>query len=200
MHDATEDLLASPPFLERLASRDRDAVALLARECAGPMLDHLKKTRRQHGRPESDWQDIVQAVFARFIASPPRLEVNRPVLPYLTQSALNEARDQAKKARRRERHEQRAGEEHLRFVHAASGPAKAIEHAEALSIVEAKLNAMRPEDQRAVRSFLAADGKRHVVAIAARESISQGAAQMRYTRAIDRLRKNLNKTENEDRA
>jgi len=199
MHDATEDLLASPPFLERLASGDREAVALLARECAGPMLDHLKKTRRQHGRPESNWRDIVQSVLARFVERPPRLEANRPVLPYMKQAALNQAHDERKKAKRRAKHEQLAGEERLRIGHAEPAPAHALEQAETMGLVEAKLSTMSPEDQRAVRIILTADGKRHVVALAAQEGISQGAAQMRHSRAMDRLRKKMDEPGNEDR-
>lgn len=200
MHDATEDLLASPPFLERVASGDREAVALLARECAGPMLDHLKKTRRQHGRPESDWRDIVQTVLARFVERPPRLEANRPVLPYMKQAALNQAHDERKKAKRRATHEREAGEQRLRVGVAHPDPGHAIEHAETMSVIEAKLSTMTPEDQRAMRIILTADGKRHVVSLATKEGISQGAAQMRHTRAMGRLRKKLDEEGNEDRA
>jgi len=200
MHDATEDLLASPPFLERLASGDREAVALLARECAGPMLDHLKKTRRQHGRPESDWRDIVQSVLARFVERPPRLEAYRPVLPYLKQSALNEARDEAKRAQRRKKHEQWAGEERLRVGRAEPNPTQALEQAEMFSNVEAKLGMMSPADQRAVRILLTADGNRHIVALATQEGISVEAAQKRHSRAMERLRKKMNDSGNEDRA
>lgn len=199
MHDATEDLLASPPFLERLASGDREAVALLARECAGPMLDHLKKTKRQHGRPESDWQDIVRTVLARFVERPPRLEANRPVLPYMKQAALNQAHDERKKAKRRAMHEREAGEHRLRIGVTQPDPGHAMENAETMSVIEAKLSTMSPEDQRAVRVILTADGKRHVVTLAEREGISPGAAQMRHSRAMDRLRKNLDEEGNEDR-
>ena len=200
MHDAMEDLLASPPFVERLDSCDREAVALLARGCAGPMLDHLKKTRRQHGRPESDWRDIVQTVLARFVERPPRLEANRPVLPYMKQAALNQAHDERKKAKRRTTHEREAGEHRLRVGVAQPDPGHAMEHAETMSMIEAKLSAMSPEDQRAVRVILTADGKRHIVTLAAREEISPGAAQMRHSRAMGRVRKKLDVEGNEDRA
>jgi len=200
MHDATEDLLASPPFLERLASGDREAGALLARECAGPMLDHLKKSRRQHGRPESDWRDIVQSVLARFVERPPRLEANRPVLPYMKQAALNQAHDERKKAKRRAKHEQRAGAERLRIGGTEPAPAHAMEQADTMGLIEAQLDTMSPEDQRSVRIILTAGDKRHVIALAAQEGISLGAAQMRHIRAMDRLREKLDDTGHEERA
>src|SRR5690606_9948882 len=99
MTDEPEDFQASPEFFQRLARRERDAIATLARECVGPLLDYLRKTRGRHGQPKDEWNDIVQHVLAKFIAHDvaQRLDPGRPLLPYMRQMVLNRARDQAKK-------------------------------------------------------------------------------------------------------
>lgn len=188
MPDHPEDFQPTPEFLQRLARRDRDAVATLARECAGPLLDHLRKTRRRHGRPEEEWQDIVQDVLAKFLAKDaPVVDPCRLLLSYLRQMALNRARDLAKEAKRRAERERVVGQQRLQAAVGAS-PLANLETAEANQLIEAKLSTLSASDQRVLRTYMQNDDGRHIVAIAESEGIDRGAAQMRYKRALQRLR------------
>jgi RNA polymerase sigma factor (sigma-70 family) len=187
MPDEPEDFQPTREFLRRLAKRDRVAVTTLARECAGPLLDHLRRTQGRHGRPKEEWYDIVQDVLAKFIAKDAPIDPSRPLLPYLRHIALNRARDLAKEATRRDARERQVGQQRLRTAIGVS-PLANLVATEANRLVEAKLSTLGDGDQRVLRTFMQNDDGRHIVAIAESEQIDRGAAQMRYTRALKRLR------------
>ena len=188
MPDEPEDFQPPPEFLHQLAKRDRAAVATLASEGAGPLLDHLRKTRRRHGRPEEEWYDIVQDILAKFLAKDaPAVDPNRPLLPYLRQIALNRARDLAKEAKRRAEREWQVGQQRLR-AEVGTSPLANLAATEANQLVESKLSTLSDSDQRVLRTFMQNNDGHHIVAIAESEGIDRGAAQMRYKRALQRLR------------
>ena len=188
MQDAAAELLATPGFIERLRSGDREAVGIFFRECAGEMMEFLKKTRQRHGCPEQEWDDAIQDVFVRFIRKPPKLQTHRPVLPYLKTCALRQARDRVKAARAKRKHESFASIEREITTPMPKGIGHDLEVAEIVAMIEAKVDGMKLTDQEAIRAFMESDPNRHVATLAERAGIEVGAAQMRFTRAIKRLR------------
>lgn len=197
MSYAAEELLASPELIQRLASGDRSAVALLAHECSGLLLDYLKKTKGRHGLCEADWMDVLQEVYVKFIHEPPELDPFRPVLPYLRRMILNEARDMVRKTARRTNYEGSAGKQRILLAAGAEAVGKTTEHAEDKTLVESKLAKMSENDRNALKAYVAAGPDKHVVELARREGIELGAAQMRYARAVKRWEKEMESDEAE---
>ncbi len=181
-------------FVRSLVCRDREAVSTLARECAGPICDYLRKTKRQHGRKESEFPDILQEVLIRFIFEPPKLDPARPLLPYLKKMALNKARDIAKKETRRKQREKMFVEWTVRMAAGGEIASQNIEIQEDLDLLDSVLSTMSITDQNALTAYKEAGPNRHVRLLSIRENISIGAAQMRFKRAFDRLRVALKRT------
>ncbi|MCA9032237.1 MAG: sigma-70 family RNA polymerase sigma factor [Planctomycetaceae bacterium] len=186
MHDAAAELLATPGFVEKLKSGDREAIGILFRECAGEMMNFLKKKRHQHGCPEQEWADVVQDVFVKFLHKPPTLQPHRPALPYLKTCALRRAQDRVKAAKARRRHERQAMAERTEVIPGITS--SKLEITEVVAMIEAKLGGMKPNDQVAIRTFMESDPNRHVATLAMRSGVEIGTAQMRFSRALRRLR------------
>ena len=180
------DGIDTPEFLARLSRGDQVAVGILFRECAGEMMDYLKKTRSRHGVGESEWWDVVQKVFVKFLAKPPELDPSRRIKPLLLTMLLNEARDQSRIRRRRVTREKAVQVQGLRKAAGAESAGSRLMAAEDRSVVEGKLAKMSPTDRQALDAFVEGGPDRHVSNLAAASGVSQGTAQMRFVRAKDR--------------
>lgn len=193
-----EQLLNCPSFRERLKSRDREVVRTLAALCLGPLLDYIKKTQHTHRLLECLWEDAIQKLLAKLLVNPPDLDPMRPVMPYLRQMALNEARDMRKSENRIKLRTIKAG----KLRHREHGddllPIEIIIRKEARENLQQKMNSLSDQDQQAIMIPLVASKGRTIKALAEYESISTPAAQMRNKRALERLADQCQ--HNEDRA
>ena len=189
------DAINTTEFFARLAKCDREAVDILFREYAGAMMDFLLKTKQRHGLAEDGWRDAVQEVFVKFLSKPPDLDPSRKIGPLLMTMVLNEARDRAKKERRRLKYEEAAKAERLRTAAGAEAVGARLAAAEDKMLVESKMAQMSPSDQQALTAFVQSGPNRHVASLAASAGTNPGAAQMRFQRAKARWAKILGERE-----
>ena len=193
-----EPIINCPSFRERLKSRDREAVRTLSALCLGPLLDYIKKTQHTHRLRECLWEDAIQKLLAKLLVNPPDLDPMRPVMPYLRQMALNEARDMRKSENRMHKRTIKAGKRRHREHGNDSLPIEIMIRKEAIDDLQQKINSLSDQDQRAIMIPLIASKGTTIKALAEHESISTPAAQMRNKRALERLADQCQ--HNEDRA
>lgn len=177
------DAINTPEFFARLARCDRDAVGILCSEFTDPMERFLRKTKRRHGLAEDLWRDAVHEVFVKFLVRPPDLDPSRKIGPLLMTMVLNEARDWAKKERRRFKCDEAAKAERLRTAAGAEAVGARLAAAEDKTLVEGKLAQMSQPNRQALAAFVQSGPNRHVAALAATTGTNRGAAQMRFQRA-----------------
>lgn len=180
------DGIDTPDFFARLSRCEQSAVDILCREYAGEMMDYLKKTRRQHGVGGTEWWDVVQEVFVKFLTNPPELDPSRKIKPLLLTMVLNEARDHSKSRRRRVAREKIVQTQRFRKAAGAESAGARLIAAEDRAFVEGKLAKMSPTDQQALAAFVEGGPSQHVSNLAAASGVATGTAQMRFVRAKDR--------------
>ncbi len=192
------DAINTPAFFARLQRCDQEAVGILCYEYFGDLLNFLQKTKRRHGLAESEWRDAAQEVFVKFLTKPPELDPSRQIKPLLLTMVFNEARDLAKRGRRRAAREGTAQFERFRQAAGAETVGTRLIAAENKVLVEGKLAQLSPDDQQALAAYVRGGPSRHAANLAAEIGLKPGIAQMRYQRAKTRLKKRLEEQERKD--
>jgi len=178
--------LNSADFLARLATRDREAIADLYRRAHKPLIDYLRRTRKRHGVPASEWLDVLQDMFVKFLHKCPAFDPQRKIGPFLRTVVFNEAVDRARERSRRSEVESLKGLAQLRAA-AGAETISPLVGSEQRTLVDSKLQTMAAPDQQALREYLDAGPRRHVASLAAKAGLTTGAAQMRFQRAKEKL-------------
>jgi RNA polymerase sigma factor (sigma-70 family) len=158
--------------------RSEEAFAELVRRYAGLVYSVAKRRLANAALAE----DITQIVFIRFAKTPPKVQSHAELAAWLHRTTLNVAIDTWRSETRRRAREQRA------VVMETANPETAIWEDISPNLDEA-LNQLNDDDRQAL--LLRFFGRKTMRDVGTALGVSEDAAKMRVSRAVDRLRTQL---------